>query len=355
MMQSSLVCSRSDSSSGVAAAALSPVLRVTFLIIAALVGPSARPALAQSDVLFTNDGSSLADFACYKGDPPPIVDVSDGNPAPCLDFQGYGAVSWGLMPYTLPGLGPGEVFHGSLDFKFQGTTGEWIQLAGFGNTQAPGCMWYDGRLLLPNVGFDIPYSLWGWWTTNQAGALEWVMAPDTLSLAPDTWHTADFFLRHAADVGYEWEQWLDGAMLGRGRSYEPIGMDEHPSILIGIGGSGTPTRVRYDNVRVEIVPACSYGPVGDPLLVTRVAGVPRSESFAWSSCGGTGTMTVRCDHASSAWVHLNGVAVVDPADLNPGLTIIAVPVELAAGDNRLDVELLGEPGSTLTFELAATP
>ncbi len=102
---------------------------------------------------------------------------------------------------------------------------------------------------------------------------------------------------------------------------------------------------------ITIEEPCSFGPEQQPIVLERRAGSPDSTSVAWESCGGVGTLVVALEHASSAWITLNGATVLAPGDVDPHVTALTFEVELIAGDNLVEAALRGKPGSrmTLTF------
>jgi TolB protein len=97
-------------------------------------------------------------------------------------------------------------------------------------------------------------------------------------------------------------------------------------------------------------PPCTYGPTSQPLTFVRGKAKPTSEFVAWESCGGNGVLTIRADHASSAWVFLNGALQVAPNIFNANVEELVFQVRLADGTNWVDVRLEGEPGSRLSLE-----
>jgi len=104
-----------------------------------------------------------------------------------------------------------------------------------------------------------------------------------------------------------------------------------------------------DNWSITLVPDCIHGPA-EPFTFVRGKGRPKLESATWSSCGGAGFLKVACDHISSAWVYLNGGLVLSPSDFNPRVEELSVPVELLQGDNTIEVQLAGQPGSNMTID-----
>ncbi len=112
--------------------------------------------------------------------------------------------------------------------------------------------------------------------------------------------------------------------------------------------------VLIDNVQVETLDSCSFGPPDQPLTFTRKKGKPDLLEVSWDSCGGAGSIQFQSDSLSAASVKLNDLSVLSSLDLNQGVPSLKVPVVLVDGTNHLTVQLRSKPGSglTLTFEPA---
>lgn len=100
----------------------------------------------------------------------------------------------------------------------------------------------------------------------------------------------------------------------------------------------------------ELLDLCSYAPPEQPLRFERFRGKPEVETSTWTSCGGPGVMVLEPDHVSSAFVYLNGNLVAGPSQFNPRVESLEFDVELVEGENVLQVELRGKPGSTLDVQ-----
>jgi len=100
-------------------------------------------------------------------------------------------------------------------------------------------------------------------------------------------------------------------------------------------------------------PSCSFGPEDQPVIFERGRGKPIVESLIWSSCGGEGTLVLACDSVSAAVVVLEGEVLLGPDDFAPKIDAIEVPVTLLEGENQLEIELRGKPGSTIAVNFLA--
>jgi hypothetical protein len=104
-----------------------------------------------------------------------------------------------------------------------------------------------------------------------------------------------------------------------------------------------------DEVIVAKMPPCVFAPVGQPITRTRDTGPPAWQDIAWTSCGGSGTLTLATGSTSSALVYLNGALLLGPADFPLPGGATELPINLLAGTNTLAIQLRGEPGSTVTI------
>jgi len=111
--------------------------------------------------------------------------------------------------------------------------------------------------------------------------------------------------------------------------------------------------VYIDNL--QITSLCTFGPANGPFVLSRDRGKPVWDSRSWSSCGGSGVLQVSTDHVASAFVYLNGELILTPSDFNAHQSQVEVPVELVAGENDLEVQLRGAPGSEATFAFVESP
>ena len=101
------------------------------------------------------------------------------------------------------------------------------------------------------------------------------------------------------------------------------------------------------------IKTCTFGPA-ESINVIRCKGQPVAESFEWDSCGGDGSMLIESDSLSSAWVYLNGELILEPSMVNQNVTNLEIPASLIEGENDLEVQLAGAPGSQATIEFHIT-
>jgi hypothetical protein len=153
-------------------------------------------------------------------------------------------------------------------------------------------------------------------------------------------------------TGYDYFSWhpFDNALIGSksGSIYRVDPTTGQEVLLLSGGGSNG-----YLGSDVGLKgSACDFGP-GEPIVFVREAGKPVWESVSWESCGGPGTMRILNDGTSAALVSLNGELVASPHDFNPTIEQLEIPVTLFEGENTLQVQLRGAPGSGLTFEFLA--
>ncbi len=98
-------------------------------------------------------------------------------------------------------------------------------------------------------------------------------------------------------------------------------------------------------------PGCSFGPTAQPIVVTRSTGAPVVRPVIWTSCGGKGTLQIELTRVSSATLTLNGRTLLGPSAFKKNDHHLALDVTLLQGANELDVELRGEPGSSMAITL----
>lgn len=100
--------------------------------------------------------------------------------------------------------------------------------------------------------------------------------------------------------------------------------------------------------------SCTYGPLDQPLTFTRSKGKPVPETVEWDSCGGIGTMEISVYNVSSARIKLNEQLVLGPDCFSncfkQNINRIILNIELLEGNNVLEVELHGKPGSKINLE-----
>jgi len=170
------------------------------------------------------------------------------------------------------------------------------------------------------------------------------------------------------EYGHVWRLYLDGAF--ENEAPDPArDISSAEDLMIGVYDSVfTPGQVRYletqiDDLRVydraltepEIealfdAAACVYGPPAQPVEFVRAPGKPSIDNIVWDSCGGAGVVEVSIDRVASAWVFLNGEALLSPQNFNNSIVLLTLSTELVQGQNTLEVELRGRPGGTLAFE-----
>ncbi len=328
-----------------------------------LLAPFATSFALASEVLFSSDGSSLEPFSCHyvSDEIAPTIDPTEGLDAPALLFSTQGIANYSFAPYVLPPLSPGQVVHGSLDFKIDGET-NLVEIAGFGVSTGAGCDYSadtgpaDGRWPIPSVYYYSADGVIGIVSRNQVGDVESRLLSFPISLG--SWHHSDFTFAPASDGAYDFELRIDGASAVSGKSYEELLGHDAVGVLLGAVGSGYQTRVEYDNVHVEVVeeePACVFGPTGQPVTFVRGFGRSVVETTTWESCGGAGAMVVAVEGISSAEVFLNGSRLLGQRDFNRNVAHIEVPVVLLEGQNRLDVEIRSRPGSRLAVTFVPSP
>lgn len=328
------------------------------MLLILLVGAAfGAPAVLASEMVFESDGSSLDPFYCHYVDPAvvPTIDAADGLPAPSLEFATESIANYSFAPYVLPSLVAGQTLRGSLDFIISGEK-NLVEIAGFGVSISASCDYdpdtgpADGRWPLPTIFYDSSGGVLFVEYRNKDHEVVRDQVPYELSLG--SWHHAELTMVPAAGIEaeYDFELQIDGASVVVGRSAEELRNGDALGVLLGAVGSGFPSRVAYDNVQVELrdTTSCRFGPVEEPWTVTRGHGTPAVESNTWDSCGGRGTLEVTLIQVSSAVVFLNGSQLLGPSAFNHNLTEIAVPVDLAEGENRLEVELRSQPGSSFS-------
>jgi len=331
------------------------------LAIAALL--CGAPALA-SEMIFESDGSSLDPFFCHYIDPAvvPTINATDGIPEPSIEFATADIANYSFAPYVLPSLHEGQTLLGTLDFLISGEK-NYVEIAGFGASISASCDYdpdtgpADGRWPLPSIFYASNEGALYVEYRNKEHDIVRERVPYELSLG--SWHHAELSIAPSDDPDapgtYDFELLIDAAPVFAGRSAEEIRDGDALGVLLGAVGSGYASRVAYDNVQVQLrdTPTCRYGPADEPWVFTRGRGAPVTETKTWDSCGGPGTMQLTLDHVSSALVYLNGVLVLGPDAFDANVTEIGVPVELLAGENQLQVELRGKPGSSLSVSFVS--
>lgn len=298
-------------------------------------------------VLYQNNGDSLESINCprYRGGVP-TIDTTDGNPAPSIDFFTNAVYTYGTALYTLPGLLPGQILHGTTDFKLLAID-SYPAISCFGNARDTQCNYDLSRRPLPSVEcrpwagtVDITYK-------NRAGVNLTLNVDCPLELG--VWHRSELIMTPRAEGGYDFWILIDGVTVFQDISSEPIGTNELLGIEFGLGSS-TVSHIRYDNIRIELEDACTYNPPDQPLVFVRETGKPVAQSVTWDSCGGPGVLRIQNSGVSAARILLNGQTVAGPSDFNPNLAILSFPVVLLSGENVLEVELRSKPGSQLTIQ-----
>jgi len=195
-----------------------------------------------------------------------------------------------------------------------------------------------------------------WAPSAETRVMDFDGANDTVILAPDgkseQWvsysHSSAEFLFHQADgaAGYGFPYNIyeikdDGTGLrqitssdGAAGFTEPVYSPDDTAIaaMRWLPGRGDPDIVILDQAGMVVSevatttateqspdwavvcnePTCVFGPSTQPLTCVRGKGKPASEGFSWESCGGEGMVTIRTEHASSAWVSLNGSVILTP-------------------------------------------
>jgi len=323
------------------------------LALSACLLPSARAQAPQ--LVFASDGESLEPFPCHyvSGQFVPTIQPAAGGSGAAIEFATPDLANFSLAPYVLPRLGAGQVLRGSLDFKIEGET-NLAEIAGFGISVSASCDYTaddgpaDGRWPLPSIFYYSAEGVLGVVARNRTGDVELGLVPFPISLG--SWHRAELSFAPAPDGAYDFALRIDGDLALAGRSFEELRGDDALGVLLGAVGSGYSTRVQYDNVQVELSrdeSACSYAPDTGPLTFVRGPGGPVIETAAWESCGGRGRMALALAGVTSARVFLNGEALLEPDDFHQNLARIEIPVALLGGENRLEVELRGQPGASL--------
>lgn len=232
-----------------------------FLMLGLLAVPVAAQ---QTTVLFESDGSSTADFPCDYGQVRPAnvaVNYTDGVAPPSLEFQSPNLTMSRAGVYQFPGLLIGQKFHGSMNIKIEPQPG-YVALAGFGVNTDISCSF-------PSVGNGIPY--FGWRRSQPTGLSTFTKAQngtifgrlEPISEIPaGIWHTVDFELEPISNGVHQYALRLNGTVIHSGVHYEDLSGPRELGVQIGIDGSGEPTHVKYDNVKVEIIEPTPVSCVG---------------------------------------------------------------------------------------------
>lgn len=93
-------------------------------------------------------------------------------------------------------------------------------------------------------------------------------------------------------------------------------------------------------------------------VFVRGAGQPVVESRTFPGVAGPALFIIHNGAAdnslkrvSSSVITLNGIEIVTPDDFNQNVALVEVEVDLLEGDNQLNVQLQGKPGSTIEVEI----
>jgi hypothetical protein len=235
-----------------------PVMTLVVLALAVLVSAAFAPRPADaSEVLLQSEGSSLSPFPCHylDGAPEPVVDDSDGVPAPSIRYTTDSPATYSLStPYAVNALLPGSQLHGSMDVKILGVTNE-VAVASFGISTRTLCDYdpyagpWDGRFPLPRIDYLSLGEMVDIWSTNESGQVVLTQMPYTIPLG--VWHHVDFLFDARQDGAYAWGFLVDGQLVAQGLSFAPILNPDSLGVIIGADGSYAATDVEYDNIRVE--------------------------------------------------------------------------------------------------------
>ena len=208
-------------------------------------------------VLFESDGSSLAPFVCDYGQSRPanaFVNNGDGLPAPSIEFNSPDRTMRRAAIYTVPTLAVGQQFHGSLDVKVESATGL-PSIAFFGMPVDSSCTLGDfpylGTWPIPNLGVRMGPQHGSYEYISSSGPASQFLPAGTIPMAPGQWHHIELILEPQANGTSIFQFLLDGSVIAHDVSADPV-LNRDLGMEIGIGGSGEPTNVKFDNMLVEV-------------------------------------------------------------------------------------------------------
>jgi hypothetical protein len=253
------------------------VLGAVLLSICAVVG-------AQGNTVFVSDGGSMAGFCCHDGtqdNTPPIINYSDGQPAPSIEYHTVTGVSRDHAPYAIPTLETGQYLYGAIDFKVELDNRVPI-IASYGQAN-----WYPNpdwwRRPVPFVAYyhdaptppylEVQYN-------DQDGNFAYLDVPYQMEIG--VWQRAEVTLAPAVGGDNVFTLRIDGEIVVEMISYGVVVPGETCYLTIGAGGSDGETWVKYDNIVLEVrdeapTYACvGFGPPMDngPVTVKKNRALP---------------------------------------------------------------------------------
>jgi len=228
-------------------------------------------AAQQTTVLFESDGSSTTDFPCDYGQVPANVTVNftDGIAPPSLEFQSLNPTMSRAAVYQFPGLQAGQRFRGSLNIKIEPQPG-YVDLAGFGVNTDSSCRFPSVGNGMPFFGYrrdvivdgTVTHTVLSTHTKAQNGTVFARLETIPEEIPTGVWHAVEFELTPISNGVHQYELRLNGIVIHSGLHYEDLSGPRELGMDIGIGGSGAPTHVKYDNIKVEIIQPTPVSCVG---------------------------------------------------------------------------------------------